>query len=129
MPLGARRLALIGGICIPVGLVAGPYLFGIQLLAVAGAVAVAIALSYRLGEQWFSPWSWLTAAAGAVWIASTIGYWATIVTAAEASAALSAWSAVLFNVGVGAVVLMAVGALAGGVARYRSGHRTRTPSA
>lgn len=129
MPLGARRLVLIGGLCIPVGLVAGPYLFGLQLLAVAGAVAVAIALSYRHGERWFSLWSWLTAGAGAVWIASTIGYWATIVTAAEASAALSVWSPALFNVGVGAVVLMAVGALAGTVARYRSGRRTSTPSA
>jgi len=129
MPLGARRLVLIGGLCIPAGLVAGPYLFGLQLLAVAGAVAVAIALSYRQGEQWFSPWSWLTAAAGTVWIAATIGYWATIAAAAEAAAALSAWSAVLFYVGVGAVVLMAVGALGGVVARYRSRRRTRTPSA
>ncbi|WP_251043113.1 hypothetical protein [Arthrobacter sp. ISL-69] len=126
MPLGARRLALIGGLCIPVGLVAGPYLLGLQLVAVAGAVAVAIALSYRLGERWFSPWSWLTAAAGALWIAATLGYWATIVAAAEASAALAAWSTVLFNVGVGAMVLMAAGALAGATARYRSG---RLPSA
>jgi hypothetical protein len=128
MPLGARRLVLIGGLCIPVGLIAGPYLFGLQAVAVAGAVAVAIALSYRLGEQWFSPWSWLTAAAGALWMASTIAYWATIVTAAEASAVLSAWSAVLFNVGVGAVVLMAAGALGGTVARYRSGRLSSTPS-
>ncbi len=36
MPIGARRLVLIGGLCIPVGLVAGPYLFGLQLVAVAG---------------------------------------------------------------------------------------------
>lgn len=119
MPLGARRLVLIGGLCIPVGLVGGPYLFGIQLLAVAGVVAVSIALSYGMGPAWFTRWPRLTAAAGGAWIAATIGYWLTIMAAADASAPAPEMSSVLFYTGAAAFVLMAAAALAGTVARFR----------
>lgn len=127
MPLAARRLVLVGGLCIPVGLVAGPYLLGLQLLAVAGVVAVAVALSYRSGPVWFSRWSWLTAAAGTFWVSVTIAYWLTIVAAADATAAPSGWTPVLFNVGACAVALMAVGTAAGVIARYRSGRASAAP--
>lgn len=120
MPLGARRLVLIGGLSIPVGLVAGPYLLGLQLVAIGGAVAVAVALSYSPGRAWFSRWSWLTAAAGSVWMAATVAYWGTIVAAADASGPLSGWSPVLFNVGAGGLVIMAAATAGAAFARYRS---------
>lgn len=119
MPLGARRLVLIGGLCIPIGLVAGPFLFGLQIIAVAGIVAVSVALSHGNGKAWFTRWPRLTTAAGGVWIAATIGYWLTIKTAADASAPASEASSVLFYIGVAAFVLMAAGVLAGTVARFR----------
>ena len=120
MPLGARRLVLIGGLCVPVGLVAGPYLLGLQLLAVGGVIAVAVALSYGPGRPWFWKWSWLTAASGALWMAATTAYWATIVAAADASAPLSGWSPVLYNIGAGSLVIMAAATVGGALARYRS---------
>lgn len=120
MPLGARRLVLIGGLCIPVGLVAGPYLFGIQLLAVAGVVAVSVALSHGIGPAWFTRWPRLTAAAGGAWIAATIGYWLTIMAAADASAPAPEMSSVLFYTGVAAFIVMAAAVVAGTVARFRS---------
>ena len=120
MPLGARRLLLIGGLSIPIGLLAGPYLFGLQLLTVAGVVAVSVALSHQIGHPWFRLWSRLTAAAGAVWIAATIGYWVTILTAADSSAPAPEASSALFNIGVAAFVTMALTVLAGTVARFRS---------
>jgi len=119
MPLGARRLVLIGGLCIPVGLVAGPYLFGIQLIAIAGVVAVSVALAYGNGTSWFKRWSRLTAGAGAVWIATTIGYWLTIMAAADASAPVPEGPSALFYIGVVAFVVMAAAVLAGTVARFR----------
>ncbi|MCO4254509.1 hypothetical protein [Pseudarthrobacter cellobiosi] len=120
MPLGARRLVLIGGLCIPVGLVAGPYLFGIQLIAVAGVVAISVALSYGIGRAWFTRWPRLTAAAGGAWMAATIGYWLTIMAAADASAPVPEVSSVLFSTGVAAVIMMAAAVLAGTIARFRS---------
>ena len=86
MPLGARRLFMIGGLCVPVGLVAGPYLLGAQLLAVAGVILVAVALSYRVGSPWFSRLSWVAGAAGALWLAFTAAYWGVIIAAADSSA-------------------------------------------
>lgn len=86
MPLAARRLLLIGGLSVPVGLVAGPYLFGLQLLAVAGMVAIAIAMSYSRGQPWLSMWSYVVAAAGAVWVGATTAYWLSIMAAANATA-------------------------------------------
>lgn len=122
MPLGARRLVLVGGLCIPVGLLAGPYLFGVQLLAVAGVVAVSIALSYGLGPAWFTRWPRLAAAAGGAWIAATISYWLTVVAAADAPdlALAPEVSSVLFFTGVAAFTVMAAAVLAGTVARVRS---------
>lgn len=123
MPLGARRLLLLGGLSIPIGLVAGPYLFGIQLLSVAGVVAVSVALSYQIGRPWFRLWPRLTAAAGAAWTAATISYWVTVVTAADSSAPAPDASPTVFNIGVAAFVAMALIVLAGTVARFRSRRR------
>ncbi|WOC63447.1 hypothetical protein RI444_22595 (plasmid) [Paenarthrobacter sp. AT5] len=124
MPLGARRLVLIGGLCIPVGLVAGPYLFGLQLVAVAGVVAVAIALSYRRGQSWFSRFSWLTTAAGALWVIATVAYWLSIMAAVDGSSAPSALPAVLFYIGMAALAVMVLGTIAGWTSRLLSDRRS-----
>ena len=124
MPLGARRLVLIGGLGVPVGLVAGPYLFGIQLLAVAGVVAICVALSYRPGGAWFSGWSWLTICAGLAWTGFTVAYWLTVIAAADASAPVPSVSSVLFYAGVAACMLMVGAVLAAAVSRYRERRRS-----
>lgn len=124
MPLGARRLVLIGGLCIPVGLVAGPYLFGLQLVAVAGVVAVAIALSYRRGQSWFSRWSWLTTAAGALWVIATVAYWLSIMAAVDGSSSPSSLPTVLFYIGMAALAIMISGTIAGWTSRLLSGRRS-----
>jgi hypothetical protein len=117
MPLGARRLLIMGGLCIPAGLLGGSYLFGLQLLALAGVTLVAVALSYRVGRIWFSPFSWVTAAAGALWTAFTAAYYLAIIVAADASAPLPGYAPVLFDAGAVCVVVMAVAAGAGLVVR------------
>lgn len=121
MPLGARRLVLIGGLCIPIGLVAGPFLFGIQIIAVAGIVAVSVALSHGNGKAWFTRWPRLTTAAGVAWIAATIAYWLTIMVAADAVVPVSKASSVFFSVGIAAFAMMAAAVLASTVARVKSG--------
>lgn len=118
MPLGARRLLFIGGFCIPVGLLATAYMFGAQLLLVAGIAAVAVALSHQDGQHWFARWSRLTTIAGAVWLASTGFYWLAIISAAESSAPATSLPTILFAVGVGAFAVMAAGTLGGCVSRY-----------
>lgn len=127
MPLAGRRLVLVGGLSIPVGLVAGPFLLGMQLLTVIGVVAIAVALSYRHGTVWFSRWSWVTACAGLVWTGATVAYWLSIIAAADASVPAPPVSSVLFYVGVAAFVLMAGAVLAAAVARYT--HRRRSEKA
>lgn len=107
MPLGARRLFLIGGLCVPVGLVAGPYLLGAQLLAVAGVVMAAVALSYRIGVRWFSRLSWVVSAAGALWLAGTAAYWGAVIVAADSSVPPPGFAPVLFAAGVVSVAVMA----------------------
>lgn len=107
MPLGARRLFMIGGLCVPVGLVAGPYLLGAQLLAVAGVIMVAVALSYRSGVPWFSRLSWVATAAGALWMAGTAAYWGAIIAAADSSVSTPGFAPVLFAAGVVSFVVMA----------------------
>ena len=112
MPLGARRLFMIGGLCVPVGLVGGSYLFGAQLLAVAGVVMIAVALSYRVSGSWFWPLSWATAAAGGLWFVFVAAYYLAIITAADASAPLPGYAPVLFTAGVACVAVMAAAAVA-----------------
>lgn len=119
MPLGARRLLLIGGLAILGGLLTAPYLFGLQLLAVGGAVTVAVGLAYKPGTAWFAGWARLTAAAGGLWAASTIAYWATVVGAAETSAQLSDWSPALRTTGAAFFVIMAAAVAAATLARFR----------
>lgn len=124
MPLGARRLMFIGGFCIPVGLIATAYIFGAQLLLVAGIVAVAVALSYQDGQRWFAGWSWLVALAGAAWLVATGAYWLAIISAVEASGPPTLLPTILFAVGVGAFVVMALGTLCGCISRYLRNRRT-----
>ncbi|UKA56722.1 hypothetical protein LFT45_22890 (plasmid) [Arthrobacter sp. FW305-BF8] len=123
MPLGARRLILLGGLAIPVGLVGGPYLLGAQLLAAAGVVLIAVAFSYRATGPWFSKLSWAAAAAGTLWIACSAGYWASLITAADSSAPLPWFTPVLFNAGVACFIVMACASVGGVVLRTVRGRR------
>ncbi|MCQ6273335.1 hypothetical protein M8J71_23110 [Pseudarthrobacter sp. R1] len=123
MPLAGRRLLMVGGFCIPVGLVAGPFLLPAQLLAVAGIVLLAVALSYRPGPRWFSRWSIAVAVAGVLWLAATAAYYATIMIAADASAPLPGTAQVLYNAGAGFFALMAVATVTAVVLRTLTNRR------
>ncbi|KQQ80924.1 hypothetical protein [Arthrobacter sp. Leaf137] len=123
MPLGCRRLLMIGGICIPGGLVAGPYLLPAQLVAVAGIILLALALSYGPGQRWFWRWSLAVALTGGLWLAATAAYYVTIMTAAEASAPLPAFAQVLFTAGAVCFAVMAVATLTGSALRILAGRR------
>ena len=117
MPLWARRLVLVGGLCVPVGLFAGPYVFGLQLLAVAGVVAIAVAFSYGHRRSWFSHWTWLTAAAGVLWVLATVAYWLSIMAAVDGSSAPSGLPNVVFYVGLASLLIMVAGVIAAVVSR------------
>ncbi|MHA7176960.1 hypothetical protein ACX80D_09910 [Arthrobacter sp. Sr24] len=123
MPLGVRRLLLIGGFCIPVGFIATAYFFGAQLLLAAGIAAVAVAFSYQGGHRWFAAWSRFTAFSGAAWLLVTVLYWLAIISA-ESSGSRTSLPTILFGVGVGAFVVMAVSVLGGCVSRYLNSRRT-----
>ncbi|MDE8669992.1 hypothetical protein PY310_15530 [Pseudarthrobacter sp. H3Y2-7] len=123
MPLGGRRLLMIGGLCIPVGLVAGPYLLPAQLLTVVGIVLLAVALSYRAGKRWFSRWSLAVTVAGALWLAATAAYHATIMIAADAAAPLPGVAQVLFNTGAVFFAAMAVTTITAVVMRMLANRR------
>jgi hypothetical protein len=107
-----------------VGLVAGPYLFGLQLVAVAGVVAIAVAFSYARGTLWFSRWSRLAAAAGALWIMITVAYWLSIVAAVDGTAAPSSLPTALFYAGLAALAVMVCATVTGWISRARSERRT-----
>ena len=123
MPLAGRRLLMVGGLCIPVGLVAGPFLLPAQLLAVAGIVLLAVALSYRAGPRWFSRWSMAVAVAGGLWLAATAAYYATIIIAADASAPLPGTAQVLYNAGAVFFALMVVATVTAVVLRILANRR------
>ncbi|WJH26683.1 hypothetical protein [Pseudarthrobacter defluvii] len=123
MPLGCRRLLMVGGICVPIGLVAGPFLLPAQLLAVAGIVLLAVALSHGPGERWFWRWSLAVAAAGGLWLAATAAYYITIMVAAEASAPLPVFAQGLFTAGAVSVAVMAVAALTAALLRMLANRR------
>lgn len=108
MPLGARRLLLVAALCVPVGLVAGPYVPGAQLLSVAGIVMVAVAVSYREDGPWFWRLSAAVTATGALWLAATAAYLASIIVAADSLAPAPAFAPLLFNLGVGFFLMMAL---------------------
>lgn len=127
MPLGARRLFMIGGLCVPVGLVAGPYLLGAQLLAVAGVIMVAVALSYRGEAPWFSRLSWVVIGAGALWMAGTAAYWGAIVSAADSSPEPPGFAPLLFAVGAVFFVVMAGAAISAMVLRMVRSRRHPLP--
>jgi hypothetical protein len=111
MPLSARRLVLIAGACILVGILAGRFLFAGLILAAAGLTVLAVALSYGSGSRWFSPVSWVVCVAGGFWTAATAGYWLSVSTAADASAKVPAIASLLFYGGVACFVIMAGGVL------------------
>lgn len=127
MPLSARRLFMIGGLCVPVGLVAGPYLLGAQLLAVAGVIMVAVALSYRVETPWFSRLSWVVIGAGALWMAGTAAYWGAIVAAADSSAEPPGFAPLLFTAGAVSFVVMACAAVSAMVLRMAGSRRHPVP--
>jgi hypothetical protein len=104
---------MIGGLCVPVGLVAGPYILGGQLLAVAGVVMVAAALSYSGENPWFGRWPRIVATAGALWLAATAAYWGSVIAAVDAAAPSPAFAPVLFTVGLVCVGAMAVATVVG----------------
>ena len=112
---------------VPVGLVAGPYLLGAQLLAVAGVILVAVALSYRVGWRWFSRLSWAAGVAGALWLVCTAGYWGSIIAAADSSVPPPGFAPVLFTAGVVSFVVMAGAAVTAMALRMVLSRRSPVP--
>lgn len=125
MPLGPRRLVLVGSLCVLAGVLAGRYFAGGLVLAAAGAAVLATALSYRVESPWFSPLSWLVSVAGAAWTTVTAGYWWSISAAADSSSGPPESAAVLFYIGFAALIIMSSGSLAG--ITIRMIRRRRTP--
>ncbi|WP_148258201.1 hypothetical protein [Pseudarthrobacter phenanthrenivorans] len=123
MPLAARRLLMIGGLCLPVGLIAGPFLLPAQLLAVAGVVLLAVAVSYQAGKRWFSRWSVAIVVAGGLWLAATAAYYASIMIAADVSAPLPGFAQILYNAGAVCFAAMAIAAVTAIVLRMLAGRR------
>lgn len=124
MPLGPRRLLLLGSLCVLAGGLAGRYFAGGLVLATAGAAVLSTALSYRVENAWFSPLSWLVCVAGAVWTTVTSGYWWSISSAADASSGPPESAAVLFYFGVAALIILSSGGLAAVVMRMIRCRRT-----
>lgn len=127
MPLGPRRVFLIGSLGVLAGVLAGRYYFGGLVLASAGITLLALALSYQSGTSWFSRLSWLVVAAGAVWTASTAGYWWLIDAAADRSSGPPENASLLFYLGIGALVVMLGGVLSAATLRITRGRRTFRP--
>lgn len=123
MPLGARRLILIGSLGVLAGVLAGRYYFGGLVLAAAGITLLALALSYQPGESWFSRLSWLVVAAGALWTIATAGYWWLIDAAADGSSGPSENASLLFYLGIGAFVVMLGAVLSAAILRATRGRR------
>lgn len=117
MPLSARRLVLIAGVCILAGILAGRFLFAGLVLAAAGVTVLAVALSYRAGGKWFSPVSWVVSVSGGLWTAATAGYWLSVSAAAGASEEVPAIVPALSYAGLGFLVIMAGGVLTAAVLR------------
>ncbi|AOT05645.1 hypothetical protein ASPU41_16460 [Arthrobacter sp. U41] len=125
MPLGPRRLVLVGSLCVLAGVLAGRYFVGGLVLATAGAAVLATALSYRVEKPWFSGLSWLVSVTGAVWTTVTAGYWWSIGAAADSSSGPPESAAVLYYLGLTALIIMSSGSLAGIIIRTIG--RRRTP--
>lgn len=117
MPLPARRLVLIAGACILVGILAGRFLFAGLILAAAGMTVLAVALSYGSGSRWFSPMTWVVCVAGGLWTAATAGYWLSVSTAADTWEVIPVPASLLFYAGVGCLVVMVGGVLTAVVLR------------
>lgn len=98
-------------------LVAGPYLLGAQLLAVAGVIMVAAAVSYRVQAPWFSRLSWVVVGAGALWLGGKAAYWGAIIAAAASSAEGPTFIPLLFTAGTVSFVIMAGAAVSAVVLR------------
>lgn len=124
MPLAGRRLLIVGGLSIPIGLIAGPFLLPSQLLAVAGVVLLEVAVSYRPGPRWFSRWSLAVAITGTLWLAATAAYYAAIMIAADASARLPGAAQVLYNAGAVFFALMVLASVTAVVLRILANRNT-----
>lgn len=127
MPLTARRLVLIAAGCILVGILAGRFLFAGLILAAAGITVLAVALSYRAGDRWFSPLSWVVSAAGGLWTAATAGYWLSVTAATNATQEAPAIVPALSSIGTGSFVIMAGGVLAAAVLRTVQRRKSSPP--
>lgn len=127
MPLGARRLVLIGSLAVLAGVLAGRFYFGGLVLASAGTTLLALALSYQPGKSWFSRLSWIVVSAGALWTMATAGYWWLIDAAAVASSGPPENASLLFYFGTGALVVMLAAVLAAAIRRAAGGRRRVRP--
>ena len=127
MPLGARRLILVGSLGVLAGVLAGRYYFGGLVLASAGITLLALALSYQAGKSWFSRLSWLVVAAGALWTTATAGYWWLIDAASKASSGPSENASLVFYLGIGALVVMLAAVLTAVILRVTRGRQTTHP--
>lgn len=118
MPLGARRLILIGSLGILAGVLAGRYYFGGLILASAGITLLAMALSYQAGKPWFSRLTWLVAAAGTLWTTTTAWYWWLMDAAANEASGPVENASLAINLGAGALLVMLAGMLTAVITRW-----------
>ncbi|MDQ6751842.1 MAG: hypothetical protein M3017_00135 [Actinomycetota bacterium] len=119
MPLGLRRLVLIGVLSVLAGLLVGPFVFGVQLIALAGAVLIAVSMSYDLKRSGMALLMWVAAVAGIIWIGATVAYWWVVVSTVETSSPqrAPAWVSTLFIVGVCGFGIMLATAVAASARR------------
>ncbi|MEO5315408.1 hypothetical protein DC347_18160 [Pseudarthrobacter sp. AG30] len=117
MPLGARRLFIIGSLGVLAGIVAGRFYFSGLVLAVAGIALLGVALSYRDKKPWMSPISWVVCVAGGLWTAITAAYGWSISTEADAASSHSEFAGWLFTSGYVMFVVMAIGVASAVVVR------------
>lgn len=119
MPLGLGRLVLIGVLSVLAGLLVGPFVFGVQVIALAGVVLIAVSMSYDLKRSGMAPLMWVAATAGIIWSGATVAYWWVVVSTVETSSPqpAPAWVSTVFIVGVCGFGIMLATAVAASVRR------------
>ena len=123
MPAAARRLVLLGCAGVLLGVLVGRFLFGGLILAAAGIVAIAVALSYRADRPWFWSLSWFICLTGICWTAITAAYGWLISNANPAASSSTVSTSYLFHTGTVALVLMTGGVLTAAVLRAAARRR------
>lgn len=123
MPVAARRLVLLGCAGVLLGVLVGRFLFGGLVLAAAGIVAIAVALSYRADRPWFWSLSWFVCLTGICWTAITAAYGWLISNANPAASSSTVSTSFLFYTGAVALVLMTGGVLTAAVLRAAARRR------